>query len=773
MLDRLRRAGAVPAALLVAVTLFFLWWVDRFFPLRQWLFFLYLRVWAYAAVFTLASLVAGLRLVTSLFPEPPRLGERLLFGFAVGVLAFFWGVFLAGVLGLYGPVFFFVWPAVLLAFGAAPAWREARRLRRHLRRFGMRLVTPRGLVESAAIALLLVGCLAVYLQVLTPVNVGADAVWYHLPVAEHYVAAGKIRPFAEGWYNGTLPQLASVLYTWAFQAPGDLFFHIALAAHLEFVLFLATLAGVGALVRRLAATRLPYAGALMFLFPGFLIYDSNLIIGADHILAFWAPPLALALLRLGRRFEPREGVMAGLILAGALLTKYQALYFLAPAALWVSVLAVRTRRLRPFIAWGLAVALAWSAHWLKNWIFYGDPLYPMLRAWLPSHPFPPGAAELMNEVLTPPMFRFTGTAGTKILDTLQVLFAFAFVPHDWDFHGPRPVFGALFTCLLVALPFSRARPRLWGLVIAIHLGIVLWFATAHEDRYLQALLPWMAAAAAALLVLVARRGYLARAAVIALVAVQAIYGSDVYLYRVHAMIGDSPLKAFVDYVSLGQAGRFKDRARVWGDLQDNDLSARVPKGSKLLAHHFTEKLGAGIPSVLDGKGWQAAIDYLALPTPAATLALWRSLGVTHAWWNPGLYPLSPDMVGREAVFQRAVTTYIPTTGAAGKYRFGALDLRTPRPDADVPTRLAWLGCGGDPMTGIYTPRELADGRAPTDPGLPTANRGAAAALGAVNVVVLHPSCGAPPAEVSAVINAEFVPTTHMGDLVLWVRRPAR
>jgi hypothetical protein len=765
LLNRLQRAGLAPAVFLLAVAGGALWWADRFIPLRHWLFFRYLGIWALMALFVASSLGAGLRLLSRILPEPPRLGERLLWGLALGVLVFFGGVFVGGILGVYGHVFFFAWPALLLAWGAPPAWRELARMRRHLRRFGVRLFLPRGPIEVVSAVLLMVGILAVYLQVLVPTNVGADAVWYHLPIAEHYAAAGAIRRFPEGWYNGTLPQLASILYTWAFQAPGGLFEHMAIAAHLEFVLFLATLPGIGALVRRLSGARAPFSGALMFLFPGFLVYDSNLISGADHVLAFWAPPLALAVIRWGRSFTNRNAALVGLLTGGALLTKYHALLFLAPLALWALIAVIRFRRLRPALVWGAVAIGVWSPHWAKNWVFYGDPFFPLLHRWLPSHPFPPGAAELMSEVLTPAQFRFTGTPAEKLVQLLQIPWSFSFVTHDWDFHGQRPVFGSLFTCLLVVLPFVRARLRLWLLIVAIHIGVLVWYVTAHEDRYLQALLPAMAACAAALLIATWRRGALARGAALLLVASQAVAGADVYFYRSHGMGGDNPLKLFVDYVALEQQGRYSDQTRVWGDLQKNDLSHRVPPGSVLLAHHFTEKLGAGIPSVLDGKGWQGAIDYLTLPTPAATLALWRRLGITHVWWDQSLPGRDDDLMAREAVFQHAAATFVPSTEVINHYQFGAL-APSARPErAAERTRIAWIGCGSDVPTGLYDPRGFAEGRGATDLGLVSRP-----ALAAANVVLRRTSCPGPATEITDTLNIQFLQRVHIGDVAVFVRR---
>ena len=150
-------------------------------------------------------------------------------------------------------------------------------------------------------------------------------------------------------------------------------------------------------------------------FPGLFLYDSSLITGADHILAFWAPALGLALVRMGRRFTVREAVLAGALTGATILTKYQGSYFFVPIALLVLFLAIRFRRIRPAVAWGLACLTVSSAHWLKNWIFYGDPFYPLLHKYLEVHPFHEGAADRMY---WDAQFLLTGTFWEKVQKTL-------------------------------------------------------------------------------------------------------------------------------------------------------------------------------------------------------------------------------------------------------------------------------------------------------------------------------------------------------------------
>ena len=158
-----------------------------------------------------------------------------------------------------------------------------------------------------------------YANILTPQNIAYDSRWYHLSLAEHYAAEGAIRASPEGWFQAALPQLASVLYSWAFQLPWfRVFDRVELAAHLEFTVFLFTLAGIPALVRAVVpGARAHLAWTATFLFPGILLYDSSLSGAADHVAALWAVPILLTLRRALPSLEPRRCLLFGAMLAAA------------------------------------------------------------------------------------------------------------------------------------------------------------------------------------------------------------------------------------------------------------------------------------------------------------------------------------------------------------------------------------------------------------------------------------------------------------------------
>src|SRR5262249_39168384 len=142
----------------------------------------------------------------------------------------------------------------------------------------------------------------------------------------------------------------------------------------------------------------------------------------------------------------------------------------------------------------LLTSLVFTApHWLKNWRWYGNPVYPMAPRLFSNRPWSAEAARAY-ELIDGSAWAPQGTLGAKLRQTLLALYSFSFEPHDYPRnHGVVPVFGSIFTLCLIVLPFVRAKPRLWMLALAANSGVMFWWWTHHEDRYLQALVPWMAA----------------------------------------------------------------------------------------------------------------------------------------------------------------------------------------------------------------------------------------------------------------------------------------
>jgi hypothetical protein len=697
------RRVAVVAALLAAVAVLFAT-VNRFYPVGRWLFWRYAFHAAVALVFGAACWLSGAAVRRRLGLVLPR-GEREVISFALGLYLFFLVVFLGGLLHLLHPAFAVAVPIALIGVGLPGALRAGRRVLPVLRRGRRR-------PWSALTVLLVLGGLAglvlVYIPILTPENAAADARWYHLVQAEHNVAQGAIARLPEGSFVGAYPQLATTLYTWAFLLPRTtLFDRIELAAHVELMIFLWTLAGVGVLTARVLARRhVGGAWAAIFLFPGIFLYDSNLSIAADHILAFWAPPIFLTLLRAWPRLEPRRCLALAVMLAGAALTKFQAgCLVLIPAlaifarALWLSA---RTRRhlLRwwrgPLLAAG-GVLLFSAPLWAKNLLWYHDPFYPLLHGVFPSRPWTADASRYFNTIFRDNLWRPTGTPADRWAQTARALFTFSFDPHDWAaFHGKVPVFGSLFTLTSLALPFVRARPRLWGLVGCSYGALLIWFLGSHQDRYLQAFLPWMAAVTAAVIALCWEQGRAARVGVTALVALQVIWGGDVPFIPTHAFISTTPYKTVVDFLGSGYRGEHRERLRPYSPWPE--ISRTLPKGTKALVHGDLGPLGLGHMTVTDMTGWQGGISYGRFKSPAEMHAALVAMGVTHIiWlpdWTPGLCSVADDLV-----FYDFVEQYTEGGWTVGAHRIARLSQAPP--PATEPRLVLVLGTGNPYRSGLH------------------------------------------------------------------------
>lgn len=761
------RQGILLVTLLSGLVLFALV-ANAHYPLEHWLFFVYVRVWFFGVLFTLSSLAAGWRILSWVLPEPSPLGERLVVAHAIGVLTFVWGLFVFGILGLLGIAVFWGWPLALLLFGSFRLVRDARRYWKRLRPFGFRLFQPRGVFEVLAVVGLVVGLIAIYLLVMTPSNVAFDARWYHLRMAEHYASGGRITPFLEGWYLGAIPQLSSLVYLWGFIGPGEFFDRVTLASHLEWFLFLPTLAGVSVLARRLlGGLRVPYAAVVLFLFPGIFTYDSALATMADHIMAFWGAPLALVLLRLRRSFTVREAIAAALVTAAAALTKYQGSYMVVGAILTVTLLALFRRRATPFLVFAATGVVVTSIHWLKNLAFYGDPLYPFLHHWLPSHPFLPDKEQYANQQHLAVQFGLYGTPLFKLEETLKALFTFSFIPHDWpEFHGDRPVFGSLFTLLLPVLLFVRAKRPLWLIVVGVHLGLAVWFVTSHEDRYIQNLLPWMAAATAAILVLAWRNGALpVRLALMTLVGFQIVWGGDLYFLRNHAMVGDSILKTAIDRIAAGHQKRYEERFAFPGSM--GSLTPALPKSAKPVMHNLSITLGIGRPVVDDNHTWQLGMDYARYATPQETLDVWRSMGGTHVIWVPHQAGGTYESVAREAVFAHALARVTEKVKNVSGYQVATISQRVTR-RAREKTRVVFLGCGGDPPLGVYLAKNLATMKAERLIAAADLEADPKRQLADVPVAVLRPNCPGL-TSASTEVRSSFQQVLNVGDVLIWVR----
>lgn len=754
--SRRTRAVAATLALLAGAT-FLANWTHQFTPIQSWLAWRYLAYWLCAGCLFFSCVAFGSRLMELLFRRYFGLGEHFVYSAAVGLLGFSLLWFVLGLLQLYSLVTFVLVPLSLTALGAAPLRRWRRRYGRHARLFR---AAPRSRPTWLSIALVAYGVLALgllYFTIITPDNIAYDARWYHLATAERYAVVGGIKPFAEGWFVGSYPQLATWVYSFAFLAPSaHAFDKIELAAHIEFVLFLFSVFSIPVVVRRVIGGRhQPLAWVARLLFPGVFLYDSSLAGGADHVAALWAIPVFLSFLRAFPSLDLRACLLFSCCAAGAVLTKYSVVGMVVfPGLALVTralVLTFRERRrslsaLRPFgsLAATLSVGLLLtSAHWLKNWIWYHNPVYPLLFRTFASRPWTVDSPDRFGHFM--PVEWSAPHTWAGALATLKATLTFSFIPNDWDmFHGKVPVFGSLLTLSLPLLLFIRPRKRLFALLACTHVAIAVWYWMFHQDRYLQSYLPWMGAAVACIGIEVWRLGLAPRLAAVALVALQLAWGGDTPFIPGHAMSGGTPLTPAIRLLSSSYRKDFEQRLEVYPPMEQ--IKQHVRKGGALLIHEQHLHLGIGVPVVSDWIGWQGGISYVRTAKPSSMYREFSRMGVSDVLWSAT--SKGYDSVGGDLAFYFFLANYTQRTTALGGQTLSRLTEHAPS-DADFRDSALFLGCGDTYENGVYrltdlsvtvlaVPRRRGDFPPPREPLPPSPSLGEL--LDRVDAVAINPRC---------------------------------
>jgi hypothetical protein len=608
--------------------------LDRFQPLGTWLAIPLGVILAWQVVLNLAWAGAGLLVTRRLLPVglPPI--ERLCIGVAVGVTGFAFALYLLGALHLFRPAFAVGLVIVFLATGLPG-----------LRRWWHESATdtfaalPKGWLGTAVVVFGIFGIGIAYLGVLTPDAINYDSRWMHLASAQDYAREGRLLAFSGDWQR-MYPQLGSMLHTWDFLVPGlsEPLTRWMMALHTEFSLFLWTLVGVGCAARWLAAeARVRGAWAAFFLFPGIFVYDGNMGGAQDHIAASFILPLFMLCVRLPAQRSDTAFALWGIVGAGALLSKFQTVYFVGPMILLLLWRLVRAgesfrfawRRILRVAAIILATVVVVTApHFVKNTVFHHNPVYPLAQDWFTgSRPTVPDAPLLVRYLLTDWNCKPSGDVWHRLAQAAELIFTFAFKPH-YAFMGNLPTFGFLFTLTLPLLLFVNGARRLWVGAIVSLMALFCWASTYLVDRNLQIILPLLVATTAAILVRAWAVGWLARLGVVALVALQIVWGGDLWF------AGSDRMMNSISLIRSSLDGRGKSRfAGMSADYFALDRA--LPKDAVVLLHHWHPQLGINRQTYLDWAGFQGVVDYREFKNVRDFYDRLRALGVTHVVYLPG------------------------------------------------------------------------------------------------------------------------------------------
>lgn len=707
------RLSAAVVALLVCAygTKHYFGVVDKVYVAKHWLFWDLATIWFWMAVLSIACLSAGHFVLERLKLDIPPL-EATVQSMAVGVVMFVMFMYAGGALKLYGPVFAVVLPAAFIVTGARSLARLGRTLWAALREPA---VSSPFVWLISALGACCIGL--VYLGAMTPDALNYDSTWSHLVIAQDYARNGGIIKFW-GNYNMGVPHLASLVHTWGYTVPG--LHHPALrwmmALHNEFGLFCWTLVGVTAGVRHmLAEPSVRGAWAGFFLFPIIFVYDNNLGGAADHVAAFFVVPFYLAAAALWDRPNARFALLAGIAAAGGVLTKYQAVYVIVPVALLFAarfaVLAVRVRRgtLRPadpkvgyadlvvvpLVLVG-TVALLVAPHFLKNVIFYNNPLYPFAQdVFTGSTPSSPNFGPLIRYHFTDDNWRPKGTTFEKLVHALKLFWSFSFSPH-YSLTRNVPAFGSLFTLLLPTLLVLRNAARIRFAAAVASGSVLLWAYTYNIDRNLQIFLPLIVCVTVALIVRVWRLGWIARVGLVPLVLLQLVWGGDALFYSAAPRIESS-----MKLISSGYHGMAERRYDGYRSAF-LAITRALPKDSRVLLHTSHVTLGIDREVVMDWNSFQGFISYEGISTPRELYDYLSKRNITHILFKPrsGGAPTKQE----EVLFYALITEGTSATvGTYGGYRL--LRFPSQAPSERSPYRVLSLGIPGY-TDGLYPIKRL-------------------------------------------------------------------
>lgn len=660
-------------------------------PLRNWLVWDYVRLWAWNGFLSAACVSFGHLLIVRAVRASFPVLEMAVMSMAVGVVAFVFGMYLGGALHLYGPVFAVALPAIMLLAGLPLALPVARDVLTRMRT--ERATTSP--VELLAIAFGVLSFAVLCMQCATPEAISYDSAWSHLVVAEDYSREGKLVPFiAETAKN--LPHLSSMLYTWGFLVPG--FYAVPLrwmmAQQMELMLFVWTLVGISAAVRwMLDDARAGGSWAAYFLFPGFFVYDSTLGAGSDHVAAFFAIPLLLASFRAAKGFTPGLCVLAGVFGGAALHTKIQCIYLILPVAgvlgiRWAMLLLKPSRLAsaldHPHDIWrgpllfAGGVLLGFGPHLVMNAIFYRNPVYPLaLRLFTGSTPrFANLQFDAMEAAVSP------GRLLQNIPSSLGLMFTFPFDP-QFSFGHKMALFGPLFS-LMVPMVLLQARRRRLLLGLAAALGSVLSWAVIYRiERNLQVLLPWLVAVTAAAIAASWRSGPWARVGVVPLVLLQVAWGGKFIVAGGADRVRDA-IEVIRGDIDRPGIPRYRDYRRGY-----RDLGAALPQDATLLLHTAHLQLGINRRTMSDWAGWQFAIDYRTMRTPRDVYMRFRHLGITHIAWNNYDFPSLKQEDVLFFAFTRRYGVPLPSYGGLAVWAMPAEP-----PPVEPPLQVLSLGMNG-------------------------------------------------------------------------------
>jgi hypothetical protein len=196
-----------------------------------------------------------------------------------------------------------------------------------------------------------------------------------------------------------------------------------------------------------------------------------------------------------------------------------------------------------------------------------------------------------------------------------------------------------------------------------------------------------------------RLGPIASATLGLLVALQVVWGGDVYFLQTHAM-AKSALKKSIDLLSAGFEHNYEKRFDVQQQFQA--VARALPKHARVVVHDENSHLGLEAESIMDRFPFEYGISYGLQPTPRALYDLYRSLGATHILWSGK--SKGTDSLAGDIMFFDFVTRRAPDLGMFGGMHLSKMP-GTP-PNQPFNDTVAVFSCAGSYPEGLYSVSQL-------------------------------------------------------------------
>ena len=444
------------------------------------------RALAAFLLIVLAAAAAGIRLVSWARPPLHSELERWTFALCFGSGALMLAVFALAVCGLLTPATLLSLVVVLLACGGRMLVGGLASLIRWLAD-QIHRPWPAGRVLAALVVLPILGWDLLHFPAPPTFY---DSMAYHLALPAQYLLAGGYVAMPENLY-ASLPANMGMLYTLARALGGDSL--VNLCTWGMGVLLLLALYGFAREHFGKSAARLAVMAAAVLPLVQLLIVvpKDDLAFCSFGVAAIWGAFNAV------QRESRRWLVSAGGLLGLALGTRYFAAALglgLAAGLSWSAWRGRGRRALGPVaLAWAAAAALLAASPWLiRNQVEKGNPVYPILSAWIGSPANAPqwkGGSWRLAETDA-----YLGAERSRLTDPTQwprVLLNLSWaLPWDLTVHGRRfePLLGYLTPILLALVPLllvlRPAPAAAVPLMLCAGLYYLLWATAFPRLRYL-------------------------------------------------------------------------------------------------------------------------------------------------------------------------------------------------------------------------------------------------------------------------------------------------